>query len=131
MQEIQRGHVVRAGLAKRLRFQTAPAHMELLMSVIRRSPALASATLAFRDLAPHNTTADGARLRHTVATACLESASRAAEPLHTALAQACPAGARSEAALHLSQAHVTAFLSTVMPPNISKVRKPNASPQHS
>lgn len=105
------------------------------MLVIRQSPALASATLAFRDLAPHNTTPHGARLRHTVATACLVSASRAAGPLHTALAQACNPGARTRdlgtgPALHVSKTQVSAFLASVMPPNIAKVRGPSTGLQN-
>lgn len=120
-----------AGLAKRLRFQSAPAHMQLLLFLIYRSPALASAVLGFRDLAPHNTSPEGARLRSAVAAACLESASRAAAPLHAALAQASRAGATQlpgGAAIRVSKSQVAGFLSSVMPPNIAKVRGLKSSP---
>lgn len=86
---------------------------------------MATAVLAFRDLAPHNTTAGHARLRCEVAAACLQSASRAAAPLHIALEQAqtdrTRSGVGSAGLLQVSESQVSAFLTSVMPPNIAKV----------
>lgn len=126
--------MVRAGLAKRLRFQSVPAHMHLLMYLIRKSPAMATSVLAFRDLAPHNTAAASARLRCAVAAACLRSASRAAAPLHIALAAAQNFANRGApgviSTLKISRSQVSAFMASVMPPNIAQVCFVPACRQH-
>eukprot|EP00892_Ulva_mutabilis_P009941 jgi/Ulvmu1/7319/UM035_0108.1 len=112
------------GLVKRLRFHTVAVHLHFLLYLVRSSPAMATAVLASRDLAPHNTTAACARLRCQVASACLQSASRAAAPLHVALAAAHghPGGPGLGGAgtIQVSKSQVSAFLDSVMPPNIAK-----------
>jgi hypothetical protein len=108
------------GLASKLRFAASPAHLKLLLAMVDHSPALAAAVLARRELSPAGVDGQSALLRGRVAISCLHQLSQSAHPAHLLLADA----SSGNVAL-CDPGPFTAFLASVFPPNLSKVRSPS------